>query len=169
MIIDTIIRTIQLMLAPVVMVTACASYINMLSLYYQFIASSIRSMSHEYLDLLKTTNSNNSGASLSTMDAFSKERLIQIENALPSLLQRHWFIRNAFFCINGAILIFIANMFLIAVAEFTNILPGAFVALLTFLAGIGVMLIGVVQMSREKVRSHRDVIYEALRSLNFGR
>ena len=61
------------------------------------------------------------------------------------------------------------GMFLIAVAEFTNILPGAFVALLTFLAGIGRMLIGVVQVSRENSRSHREVIYEALHSLNFGR
>ena len=167
--IDTIIRTIQLMLAPVVMVTACASYINMLSLYYQFITSSIRGMSHEYLDLLKTTSSNDPGASLSTMDAVSKERLSEIENALPSLLQRHGFIRNALLCINAAILIFITSMFLIAVAEFTNILSGAFVALLTFLAGIGIMLIGVAQVSRENLRSHRDVVYEALRSLNFGR
>ena len=103
------------------------------------------------------------------MDAVSKERLSEIENALPSLLQRHGFIRNALLCINAAILIFIASMFLIAVAEFTNILPGAFVALLTFLTGIGIMLIGVVQMSRENMRSHRDVIYEALRSLNFGK
>lgn len=103
------------------------------------------------------------------MDAVSKERLSEIENALPSMLQRHGFIRNALLCINGAILIFFASMFLIAVAEFTNVLPGAFVALLTFLIGIGIMLIGVLQVTRENSRSLRDVIYEALRSLNFGR
>jgi len=169
MTIDAIIRTIQLMLAPVVMVTACTSYINTLSYDYQFIVSSVRSMSREHLDLLQATRSGDTDVSLSTIDAVSKERLQEIENELPGLLQRHGFIRNALLCINGAILIFIASMFLIAVAEFTNILPGAFVALLTFLAGIGVVLIGVVQVIRDNSRSHRDVIYEAVRSLKFGR
>ena len=164
MTIDAIIRTIQLMLAPVVMVTACSSYITMLAYDYQFIVSSIRSMSRERLKLLQATRSSGS----SPIDAASEERLHEIENELPGLLQRHGFIRNALLCINGAILIFIASMFLIAVAEFTNILPGAFVALLTFLAGVGIVLIGVVQVIRDNLRSHRDVVYEALRSLKFG-
>ena len=56
-----------------------------------------------------------------------------------------------------------------SLSGFTNILPGAFVALLTFLAGGGIVLIGVVQVIRDNSRSHRDVVYEALRSLKFGR
>jgi hypothetical protein len=167
MTIDAIIRTIQLMLAPVVMVTACTSYINMLSFDYQFIVSNIRSISREHLDLLQAASSNATGVSVSTLDAVSKERLHEIENELPSLLQRHGFIRNALLCINIAILIFIASMFFIAVAEFTNIPPGAFIALLTFLVGIGMVFIGVVQIIRDHSRSHGDVIYEAMRSLKY--
>lgn len=169
MTLDTIIRTIQLMLAPVVMVTACSTYITMLADDYQFIVSSIRNMSRERLKLLQPTSSSDAGSSLSMVDAASEERLHEIENELPSLLQRHGFIRSALLCINAAILIFITSMFLIAVAEFTNILPGAFIALLTFLAGVGTILIGVVQVIRDNSRSHRDVVYEALRSLKFGR
>src|SRR5215472_12950105 len=169
MMIDAIIRTIQLMLAPVVMVTACASYITMLANDYQSIVSSIRSMSREHLYLLQAAASNETVMSVSTLDAVSRERLHEIENELPSLLQRHGFIRNALLCINIAILIFIASMFLIAVAEFTDIPPGAFIALLTFLAGVGMVFIGVLQVIRDNSRSHRDVIYEAMRSLKFGR
>jgi hypothetical protein len=169
MTIDAIIRTIQLMLAPVVMVTACTSYINMLSFDYQSIVSSIRSMSREHLNLLQAASSSEMGVSVSTLDAVSKERLHEIENELPTLLQRHGFIRNALLCINIAILIFIVCMFLIAVAEFTNIPLGAFIALLTFLAGVGIVFIGVVQVIHDNSRSHRDVIYEAMRSLTFGR
>ena len=169
MTIDAIIRSIQLMLAPVVMVTACSSYVSMLSFDYQFIISNIRSMSREHLDLLQAADSSETGASVSTLDAVSKERLHEIENELPSLLQRHGFIRNAMLCLNIAILIFIASMFLIAVAEFSNLPPGAFIALLTFLAGVGMVFIGVVQVIRDNARSHRDVIYEAMRSLKFGR
>lgn len=169
MTIDVIIRTIQLMLAPVVMVTACTSYINMLSFDYQSIVSGIRSMSREHLDLLQAASSGEIGVSISTLDAVSKERVHEIENELPSLLQRHGFIRNALLCINVAILIFIASMFLIAVAAFTNVPLGAFPALLAFLAGIGMVFIGVVQVIRDNSRSHRDVIYEAMRSLKFGR
>ena len=168
MTIDAIIRTIQLMLAPVVMVTACSSYITMLAEDYHFIVSSIRSMSRERLKLLQATKSSGASVGSSPIDAASEERLHEIENELPGLLQRHGFIRNALLCINGGIVIFIASMFLIAVAEFTNILPGAFIALLTFLAGIGTVLIGVVQVIRDNSRSHRDVVYEALRSLKFG-
>ena len=169
MTIDVIIRTIQLMLAPVVMVTACSSYINMLAYDYQFIVSSIRSMSREHLDLLQAATNNETVVSVSTLDAVSRERLHEIENELPSLLQQHGFRRNALLCINLAILIFIASMFLIAVAEFTNIPPGAFIALLTFLTGVGMVFIGVLQVIRDNSRSHRDVIYEAMRSLKFGR
>ena len=57
MTIDAIIRSIQLMLAPVVMVTACSSYINTLSYDYQSIVSSIRSMSREHLNLLQAASS----------------------------------------------------------------------------------------------------------------
>ena len=169
MTIDTIIRTIQLMLAPVVMITACSTYITMLSFDYQSIVNSIRSMSREHLNLLQAASSSETGVSVSTLDVVSKERLHEIENELPGLLQRHGFIRNALLCINVAILIFIASMFLIAVAEFNNIQPGAFIALLTFLTGIGVVLIGVVQVIRDNSSSHHDVIYEAMRSLKFGR
>ena len=95
MTIDAIIRSIQLMLAPVVMVTACSSYINTLSYDYQSIVSSIRSMGREHLNLLQAASSSETGVSVSTLDAVSKERLHEIENELPSLLQRHGFIRNA--------------------------------------------------------------------------
>ena len=169
MTIDTIIRTIQLMLAPVVMVTACSTYITMLSYDYQSIVSSIRSMSREHLNLLQAASDSETGVGLSTLDIVSKERLHEIENELPGMLQRHGFIRNALLCINISILIFVASMFFIAIAEFTDIPPGSFIALLTFLTGVGIVFIGVLQVIRDNSRSHRDVIYEAMRSLKFGR
>jgi hypothetical protein len=169
MTIDVIIRTIQLMLAPVVMVTACSTYITMLADHYEHIVSSIRSMSREQFTLVQATGRSGTSTSQSRSDPASEERLLEIENELPSLLQRHGFIRNVLLCINGSIVIFIASMFVIAVAEFSNTLPGAFVALLIFLAGVGMVLIGVMQVIRENSLSHRDVVYEALRSLQFGR
>ena len=52
--IDTIIRTINLILAPVVMVTSCAIVLNGLFGHYENIAARLRAMHRERLELLQT-------------------------------------------------------------------------------------------------------------------
>ena len=79
---------------------------------------------------------------------------------LPRLLQRHKLLRNAVLAENMAISFFITSMFIIALAPLTNSSLIATTALLIFLTGTGVLLVGVIITTLELSRSQREVTYE---------
>ena len=54
MTIDTIIRTISLILAPTVMITSCMLFLNGLFARYEHITARMRAMHRERLDLFQT-------------------------------------------------------------------------------------------------------------------
>ncbi len=139
MTIETIIRTISLILAPVVMITSCAIFLNGIVTRYESISIRMRTMHRERLDLLQGLESNTS----SVTPTFSKQRIHEIEVQLPYLLQRHKMIRNAVLAVNLAILILVISMFIIASSALTNSGVTAMVALCTFLFGTGALLKGV--------------------------
>jgi len=91
---------------------------------------------------------------------FSSQRIREIEAQLPFILRRHKLIRNAVLCVNGAILIFVTSMFIIALAALTNSALVANIAFLAFLIGTGALLSGVIITTLELYRSQREVAYE---------
>ena len=109
--IEMVARNIQLILAPVVMVTSCAILLGGLLGRYAAINDRLRAMNRERLDLWYA------GA---TQDAFHMERLREIDAQMPDLLRRHKFVHNSVLAIFAAILIFVASMFVIAFATGAN-------------------------------------------------
>jgi len=158
MTIDAIVRTISLILAPVVMITSCAILLNGILTRYESVSARMRAMHRERLELLEglghTTNSG-----MPTVN-FSTRRIHEIEVQLPKLLQRHKLIHNAVLAENASIVLFVISMFVIALAVLTSSSLSATVALLIFLIGTGALLIGVIITTLELSRSQREVAYE---------
>ena len=158
MTIDSIIRTISLTLAPVVMITSCAILLNGLLTRYESVSARMREMHRERLELLHgLENTNNT---IAPSSGFSTLRIHEIEVQLPNLLRRHKLIHNAVLAENSAILLFVSSMFIIALAVLTNNILTATIALLAFLIGTGALLVGVIITTLELSRSQREVTYE---------
>jgi Protein of unknown function (DUF2721) len=158
MTIDSIIRTISLILAPAVMISSCAIFLNGIITRYESVGTRMRTMHHERLDLLhglEDTTSSDKPA-----DGFSTHRIHEIEVQLPRLLRRHKLLRNAVLTENSAIAFFVTSMFIIALAALTNSTLIATAALLIFLTGTGALLVGVIITTLELSRSQREVTYE---------
>src|SRR5260370_950189 len=118
MTIDSIIRTISLILAPAVMISSCAIFLNGIITRYESVSARMRAMHHERLVLLQgLEHTTGSGV---PADSFNAHRIHEIEVQLPRLLQRHKLLRNAVLTENAAIAFFVTSMFIIALAAITN-------------------------------------------------
>src|SRR6266849_5565838 len=111
MTIDAIIRTISLILAPVVMITSCAILLNGVLTRYESVSARMRGMHCERLELLQGLG--NTTSSVVPAFGFSTQRIHEIEVQLPQLLQRHKMIHNAVLALNAAIVLFVTIMFII--------------------------------------------------------
>ncbi len=166
--IEATIRTINLIVAPAVMVTSCTLFLNGLLQRYHAISSIMRTMHRERLQLLRAADKSATDA-LASIDSVTSERLREIERQLPSMLVRHNLIRNAVLVVNVAILVFVLSMFIIALANIANSSWLVIVALFCFLAGMGVLLSGVAITTIEAYRSHRELTYEIRHGLSLGK
>lgn len=164
---ETVARTISLILAPVVMLTACSLVINGLLQRYEAISGRMRSMNGERLSLLRSTEGHLRLPSADD-DPFTAERVHQIDTQLPRLLRRHRLIHNAVLTVYSAIAIFVASMFVIAAAALTNSDAAAVAALGLFLLGTAVLLLGVLITTDEIRTSQREITYEVQRVLDLG-
>lgn len=165
--VETVTRAIQLILAPVVMVTSCAILVGGLLTRYGEVNDRMRALARERLDLLRTTDDALSLAAASK-DPFRAERLREIDAQLPGLLERHELIHRAVLAMYLAILVFVMSMLAIAAAIIPNSAVLAGVALLIFLGGAVVLLTGVIFISIEVRKSAVAVSYEVTRVLGLG-
>ncbi|HEV8637913.1 MAG TPA: DUF2721 domain-containing protein [Chloroflexota bacterium] len=150
---DAAARTIQLVLAPVVMVTACALVLGTLLGRYGAVNDRLRAMARERLELVSA------GRAPGT-ERFAAERLQEIDVQLPELLRRHTLLHYAVVVGYGAVLVFIMSMFVLAAAVSSGGASTAVAALWVFLAGTGALLLAVLLALLEALVSHRAVQYE---------
>jgi len=163
--IDTIVRTISLILAPVVMITSCALFLNGLFGRYETLGTRLRAMHRERLELLQMVGKGTSAAGVLTV-RIEVQRILEIEKQLPNMLRRHKLIRNAVLAIGVAISVFIISMFIIALASTTNSTLAPVIALTVFLFGTGALLVGVITTTIELYQSHSEVSYEIQHGLS---
>jgi hypothetical protein len=153
--IETVARTIQLILAPVVMVTACAITLTGLLARYAAINDRLRLMMHERLDLVANKNS-----------LLRDERLQQIDRQIPLLLRHHKLAHDALLFVYYAVAVFIADMFVIALAVVSGIALLTASVLIFFLTGTGLLFTGIVLTALEVRTSHEALHYEVRRITN---
>src|SRR5437763_6757526 len=106
--VEMVARNIQIILAPVVLVTACGILAQGLLGRYAAITERLRSLAAERLALLYTGT---------TGDKFHMERLLWIDNQLTSLVSHHKRAHDAVLGVYSAAVIFVADMFAIALVS----------------------------------------------------
>ncbi len=152
---ETVTRAIQLILAPVGMVTTCAISLGGLLTRYGVINDRLRLLNRERLDLLHALRDE--------PDAYTRERLTEIDAQVPGLLHRLNFAQRAVFMAYGAILIFVLDMFAIAALAATGRTWIATLALAVFLGGTATLFAGVLAILLEVRSSAAAIAYEVAR------
>ncbi|WIG59942.1 MAG: hypothetical protein OJF49_002690 [Ktedonobacterales bacterium] len=165
--IENIVRAITLILAPVVMVSSCAVFLNGLQSRYNSLSDRLRQMHRERLKILRKTNKPVDEA-LAAVTGIYAIRLNELDKQLPKLLYRFSMMRNAIVTLQIAIATFVLSMFVIAAATLTGFILIAIAAEFIFLLGTAILLTGVLITTREVYRSHREVRYEIYDGLRAG-
>lgn len=153
-------RVIQLVLAPVVMVSACAILLGSLQQRYAVINERLRAMSRELFDL------HFSDQAAGEDEPRRSERLKEIDIQVPLLLRRHRLAHHAVLAAYGAAGVFILDMFAIAVTVLLNQNGLSAAVLVLFLAGLLFLLAGVALTAVEVWSSRRAVEYEVGRVMD---
>lgn len=168
MTVEAIARTIQFILAPVVMVTSCAILVGGMLTQYAAINDRMRALTRERLELLRGPGG---ALSVSAMagDDFKEERLREIDMQLPGLLRRHELIHHGALATYMAILLFVLSMFVIALAASSSSAALATTALVVFLLGTAALLLGVLLIGLEIRISNQAVRYEVERVIRLGK
>jgi hypothetical protein len=156
---ETVTRTIQLILAPVVMLSACAVFVGGLLSHYEAINARMRTMARERLDIVKTSMRD---------DTFATERLSEIDLQLPLLLHRHGLVHHSLLAAYLCILILVASMCTIAFSAVSAADWLLTLVIVMFVTGIAAMLVSVIFIALEVRTSRQAVSYEVRRVLHFG-
>jgi hypothetical protein len=154
--IQTTAKTIQLIIAPTVMVTACGILLTGMLGHYGAINDRIRLLTAERLDLVLLSP-------VPGHEYRAEERRVEIDRQLPMLLHRHEQVHNAILLSYGAVTALVASMFVIAAAALAQSNTVATIALLVFLGGTGALLTGGWFMTTEIRSSQASVAFEAER------
>jgi hypothetical protein len=155
---ESISRTIMLILAPVVMFSACSIFVGGVLSHYTSLTDRIRALSRERLEVLRSLRTMPDGPDEAR--ALVRERLDEIDVQLPDLVGRHQLVHHAALAVYAAIAIFILTMCVIAL---TAAVSADWVAVLVFgvfIAGVLAMLLGVLLITVEIRSSRRALEYE---------
>lgn len=148
---ETLVKTINLIIAPVVMLTTCGIMLNGLIVRYSWLSDRVRLVQQERLTLMD----------LDLSQLKSKgERFHQLNHLLHDLLKHHHQVHDVLVLIYSSILIFMLDMLLIAVAIATDRQWLHQLVVIVFLTGIGVMLLGMVLIAYELRTSHHAIQLE---------
>lgn len=153
-------QTIQLIIAPVVLITACAIIQGSILGRFMYVGQRLRSLANERLDLLHTGKME---------DAFVLERLQEIDRQIPLLKYRHHLLQQALLVTYSTIIIFLITMFAIALSVALNTGSVAVGALICFLFGTCLLLVGVILAGQEIRMSHQAICYEVNRIASLKR
>jgi hypothetical protein len=139
------------------MVSACAITVGGLWSHGSSINDRLRAMNRERLELWH----------MPSRDAYTAERLQEIDTQAPLLVRRHRRVRDSIVLIYAAMLVYILSMFAIAASALlnTNALP----ALLLFLAGTLLLLVAILLAILEIRISQSALEYEVKRVASLSR
>jgi hypothetical protein len=153
-------RTIQFILAPVVMVSTCAILLGNLMSRYAIINDRLRSLAQEHRTLA-LIGVPASGAPQDVPVAERDLRLQEIDAQIPNLWHRHRLLRRSVVILNYAILVFFLDMLVIALAALENSVSWVTgLALLNFLVGIACTAWSVLLSTLEARTSHLAVEHD---------
>jgi len=148
---ETLVKTINLIIAPVVMITACGIMLNGLMVRYSWLSDRSRAVYQERLGLLE----------LDLIESpANDDRLHHLNHLLPDVLKHHHQVHDVLVLIYLAIVFFVLDMLFIALAIANNSLWLNQLVIIIFLAGIAILLVGMLLIAHELRTSHRSLQLE---------
>ena len=158
--IEEVTKTINLIIAPVVTITACAVLVNGLIVRYGSLGDRLRTINQGLSDLQESDLAHNRDKA---------QRLQELESLLRDLLKHHHFVHDALVLTYTSILIFMLDMLVIALAVATNVSWLSQMALIVFLGGVAVLFGGIVLIAYELRTSHYSIQLEVHRTCRLCR
>lgn len=159
---------IATIIAPVVMITACAILITGMLAQYAQINDRLRNFAKERLELLRTGDGGLAREAELT-GAYARERLSELDTQMPRLLRRYRMVHNAVLTMYCAVLIYVVTMFAIGAAYKLQSSGWATAALLLFLGGMATMLVAIGLQAVYVYGANASVQYETQRILDLGK
>jgi Protein of unknown function (DUF2721) len=155
---ETVARTIQLIIAPTVLLSVCTLVQNGILGRYTAIGDRMRKIDQDRLQLLEN---------VSALDRV--ERLRLLERQIPIFVRRHTLLQEAALTVYVAILVLLICMFAIALCVVFDSNWLAILALVLFLVGAAILVIGVSFTAIEIRISHQAICYEMRRITDWGK
>ncbi len=146
---ETYFKTIQLMLAPAVMISACGLLLLGISNKYSSVTNRLRILNEERR---RHHNKMNSGAEL---DYLETTRLQSVSRQLDDLLGRLKLVRNVILFYVLGLFLFIFTSLLIGVDIFLNTKITDYFALSTFILGLVCVGIGLIFSLTETLKGYK--------------
>ena len=157
---EMVARTIQLIIAPAVMITSCCIFTNGLLAHYASIGERLRVTVRERVDLLREAEVN------SRSGLIVQERLEDIDFQIPNLLRHHLFVRTSLAGTFIAIVVYILDMFVIAYSVLAIRMGFYSAILIVFLLGVASQLVGVLYSVIDAFVSHKIYAYETRHAMS---
>jgi hypothetical protein len=140
---EMVTRTIQLVIAPVVMITSCCILGSGLLAHYSALGERLRLTVRERVEFGR-----DAGAGL------PPGLLDYIDSQLSTLLHHHRLVRTSLVGVLMGIVFFIADMFMIALSVISNSPGLSSAVLIVFLAGVASLLLGALYAVVDVYSSH---------------
>ncbi len=150
--IETVARTIQLIIAPTVLLSVCTLVQNGILGRYSSVGDRMRKIDQDRLQLLQ-----------GSLDAIQAERLRLLDKQIPIFIRRHTLLQEAALTLYAAILALLLCMFAIALGVILNSNWLAIVALALFLLSAAILVFGIALCALEVRISHQAICYELRR------
>ncbi len=145
---EVVAQTIQLVIAPAVMISGCTMIQNGILTRYGNIGTRLRSLNRERAELLTIND---------VPAQMFNEAIHLIDRQLVSLSHRHQLIQKASLILYGAIALFLFSTLVIFLSKIFSFGEFSAIALLLFLLGNTSLLIGVILASLEIHLSHQAI------------
>lgn len=147
-------ETLQPLLAPVVLISACGLMIMSLTTRTMAFSSRIRRLHHERLEIAERAE--DSGGSTPTQ----RLRYEGVGEQSRNLLRRLRLLRGALVCMVGCVALMLISSLSIGLAQIADGSPFDELAVLAFIAGLLSMLIGAAAFLVELRVSLNEITYE---------
>lgn len=143
-------ETIQLIIAPTVLLTVCALIQNGVLGRFMALGSRIRSLDQERLKVLHSES----------LHSLQLETLKTIDYQIPVLIRRHKLLQDTVLIIYSSMIMLLVCMFAIALSVALTSGSLARLALVLFLLSAATLLIGLCLAAQEVRISHHAICYE---------
>lgn len=151
---EIIVKMIQFMLAPAVMISACGLLLLGINNRYSSIANRIRLLNEERRKLVLKIKDGKE------LDFFESNRLASLIKQLEQLYSRLGYVKNCVVFYSSGIFLFVLTSFLIGIDFIFNLQSGFIFMMISFIAGMLSVGLGILFALREIIKGHKIIELE---------